>query len=405
VTPAWWQPRGVLRRFVGDLVADELARLRRRSSGRPLPWPDDLRLDADLGIDSLELLSVATALAEALHLHESGIEDYLLARRTLGEWVDVAQAGLQRFSERVTFRTSGSSGTPKPCQHTLASLRQETQYLATLFPRRTRVLCAVPCHHIYGFLFGVLLPRELGLPADSFVDLRASTPAWLARHAQPGDLVIGHPEFWAAVIRTVTTLPPDIEGVTSTAPCPADVAQGLTGVGLRRLLQVYGSSETGGIALRDTHDAPYQLLPYWRFDPAEPQWLMRLMPEGGVQAFPLQDRLRPCGERQIVVEGRHDEAVQVGGTNVFPARVRDVLCRHPGVQDATVRLMRPDEGTRLKAFVVPAPGAPEEPELRAELERWLERELTPAERPKALRLGPQLPTGATGKPADWETWP
>ena len=403
--PGWWQSRAALRRFVGDLVADELARLRRRSAARPLPWADGLRLDADLGVDSLELLTLATALAEALHLHESGIEDYLLARRTLGEWVDVAQAGLQRFDERVTFRTSGSSGTPKPCQHTLASLRQETQYLATLFPRRTRVLCAVPCHHIYGFLFGVLLPGELGLPADGFVDLRASTPAWLARNAQPGDLVIGHPEFWAAVARSVPALPRDVEGVTSTAPCPADVAQGVAGIGLARLLQVYGSSETGGIGVRASHDAPYQLLPYWHLDPAEPHWLMRLMPEGGVQAFPVQDRLRVCGDRQVALAGRLDEAVQVGGINVFPARVREVLRRHPGVQDAGVRLMAPDEGTRLKAFIVPAPGAPEEPELRLELERWIEGELAPAERPKALRFGPQLPTGASGKPADWESWP
>ena len=402
---AWWQSRAVLRRFLGDLVADELARLRRRAGAAPQAWSDALRIDADLGADSLELLSLATAVAEALHLQESGIEDYLLAKRTFGEWLDVAQAGLAVFDERLTFRTSGSTGTPKPCQHALGALRQETQYLATLFAGRTRVLSAVPSHHVYGFLFGVLLPQDLGLPADALVDLRASSPAWLARHAQPGDLVIGHPEFWAAVARTVTSLPSGVEGVTSTAPCAAPVAEQLATAGLRRLLQVYGSSETGGIGLRGSPVGPYQLFPFWRFDPDNPHWLLRLMPDGGVQAFATQDRLQAIGERFFELGARHDQAVQVGGINVFPARVREVLRRHPHVQEAAVRPMRPDEGARLKAFVVPAAGAPGEPELLASLDAWVERELTPPERPKSFRFGPQLPVGPSGKAADWATWP
>lgn len=404
MNPAWWQPRGTLRRFVGDLVADELGRLRRRAVPRPLPWADRLRLDADLGVDSLELLSLATALAEVLHLHEAGIEDYLLARRTFGEWVDVAQAGLERFDQRLTFRTSGSSGAPKPCQHTLAGLRQETQYLATLFAGRRRLLSAVPSHHIYGFLFCVLLPKELGLGDDCFVDLRASTPAWLARHAQPGDLVIGHPDFWAAVGRTVPELPHGVEGVTSTAPCPSEVAQGATRIGLQRLVQVYGASETGGIAARTGAGEPFLLFPHWRLDPADAHLLLRQMPDGGVQPFQAQDHLHPRGERHFELGARLDAAVQVGGINVFPGRVREVLCRHPAVQDAVVRPMRPEEGTRLKAFVVPAADAAEEPELLAALDDWVTRELTPAERPKSFRFGPQLPTGPTGKPVDWAIW-
>lgn len=76
---------------------------------------DDLRVDLDLGADSLELMTLATAPAESVHLHESGIEDYLPALRTLGAWVDITATGLARYSERLTFRTSGSSGTPKPC--------------------------------------------------------------------------------------------------------------------------------------------------------------------------------------------------------------------------------------------------------------------------------------------------
>lgn len=400
MTGPWWQPRAALRRFVSDLVADELARHRRSAVPRPLPWGEDLRLDADLGVDSLELLALAGALAEALQLHVSGIEDYLLAKRSLGEWVDIAQAGLECFSERLTLRTSGSSGVPKPCPHALATLRQETRHLATLLPGRRRLLLAVPSHHIYGFLFGVLLPQDLGLPADAVIGLRAGTPAWLARAAQPGDLVVGYPEFWGAVARSLTALPADVVGVTSTAPCPDEVAREVVAAGLARLVQVYGASETAGVAARDAVHAPCALFPCWRFDPADTQRLLRTLP-GGEQSFSPQDALERCGERQFRLGPRFDQAVQVGGINVFPARVREVLLRHPAVQDAAVRRMRPEEGTRLKAFVVPRAGA-DTGGLEAQLREWIDRELTVPERPKAIRIGTRLPTGPSGKPADWD---
>lgn len=397
----WWEPRGVLRGFVADLLADELARQRRAAVPHARLWTDATRLDEDLGVDSLELITAATALAEALHLHASGIEDYLLARRTLGDWVDIARAGLERYSECLTFRTSGSTGTPKPCLHPLAALRQETAHLATLFPGRRRILAAVPGHHIYGFLFTVLLPRELGVFADAVQDLRGSTPAWLARGAQPGDLVIAHPEFWRAVARTVPALPPDVVGVTSTAPCPDEVALQLQRAGLSRLVQVYGASETAGIGARDSHEAPYEFFPHWRVDPRNPQWLLRTLPQGGDQAAMVPDALVPAGERMFRVGPRHDDAVQVGGINVFPARVREVLCRHPAVQDAAVRLMRPEEGARLKAFIVTRPTAPAAPGLLADLQQWIDRELTTPERPKAIRFGARLPATPSGKAADW----
>jgi acyl-coenzyme A synthetase/AMP-(fatty) acid ligase len=92
--------------------------------------------------------------------------------------------------------------------------------------------------------------------------------------------------------------------------------------------------------------------------------------------------------------------VQVGGTNVFPAHVADVLALHPQVREAAVRLMRPDEGNRLKAFIVARPGADVDA-LRTGLPAWAAQRLTAPERPAAWTFGPRLPRQASGKPADW----
>ena len=51
-----------LRRFVGDLLAGEMARLRPGRTPPPPPWAMEARLADDLGADSLERLQLATAL-------------------------------------------------------------------------------------------------------------------------------------------------------------------------------------------------------------------------------------------------------------------------------------------------------------------------------------------------------
>jgi hypothetical protein len=123
--------------------------------------------------------------------------------------------------------------------------------------------------------------------------------------------------------------------------------------------------------------------------------------------LPLQDRLEWIDGEHFVPNGRIDQAVQVGGTNVFPAYVAEVLAMHPGVAQCAVRLMRPDEGTRLKAFVVAAEGCAPAP-LRAELASWLaerlgrpsgRRRFLSARRCRASRVA-NRPTGSSTPGSD-----
>lgn len=399
---AWWEEEQASYRFVSDLIAAEFASMRRTGVSLPLlPWSPTLHLCEDLGADSLELMGLASALVEAVHMHESGIEDYLLARPTLGDWVAIMQTGLRRFSDRLTFRTSGSTGTPKSCEHALSALLQEAEALAPLFAGTRRIYSAVPSHHIFGFIFTVLLPRILGLSHEPIINLRGGSPARLMHELQDGDLVIGHPAFWGAVARVVPRLPIGTIGVTSTAPCPDEVSQALVRAGIGRLVQVYGSSETAGLGWRDLAGAPYRLFHHWERSGADEDELVRILPDGQRIACRVQDKLAWRDDRQFQVQGRMDDAVQVGGINVFPSRVRQLLLQHPDVLDAAVRLMRPEEGSRLKAFIVPRLPDRSHTELHAALESWVNAQLTAVERPKAFTFGEQLPVNVTGKAADW----
>lgn len=400
--PQWWRNEPLLRRFVCDLLAAEFTAMRPAGVALPsMPWDLALHLRLDLGADSLELLQLATAFAGAIHLHETGIEDHLLARPTLGDWVLVAQAGLVQFSARLSFRTSGSTGQPKTCTHALTALWQEAEALARLFPQRVRILSAVPSHHIYGFLFTVLLPHALEIAAEPVVDLRSASAVRLRQLAGPGDLVVAHPAFWQAAVQVLRGIAPDVLGVTSTAPCPDRLSADVRAAGLSSLTQIFGSSETAGLGWRDHESRPFALFEFWRRDPAREHGLARVMADGSLTPFTAGDALAWTDDRHFLPCGRRDAAVQVGGVNVFPDAVKKALLAHPEVHDAAVRLMRSDEGVRLKAFIVPTNAQADPVALHVRLTAWIDARLSAPERPRALTFGAQCPIGQNGKDADW----
>lgn len=360
--------------------------------------PETVLGEEGLALDSIERLELAGRVNQLLHLHETGLEDYLLALSTLGEWAELVRRAWPDGPPRLTFTTSGTTGTPKPCTHAVDALQQEVDALAALFADRKRVVAFAPAHHIYGFLFTVLLPARLGVPV---LDAEAMGPFEVARAIAPGDLVVTFPLRWSFLARSVPRWPEDVCGVTSTGPCEAALIRQLEARGLARMTEIYGSSETAGVGVRHDSDAPYQLFEHWHRTEDDPPRLVRRQPEGSLSdpVAPM-DRLRWHGDRHFVPTGRVDDVVQVGGENVSPAAVAEGLRAHPGVAEAAVRLMRPDEGVRLKAFVVPTAAA-EAAMLRQELPAWCRAHFEAPHRPAAFTFGGALPRSATGKLTDW----
>ena len=394
----WWRSRGLLADFIVDSLQHELTKLRPGQTLPPRPWPETLEIgEAGLGADSLERLTLASALGQALRLDRSGLEDHLLARSSIGSWIDLAEICLERYDSSMVFLTSGSAGQPKTCEHSLAGLGQEVAFLAELFSGRERVVSAVSCRHIYGFLFTVLLPDILGIPVWRRLD---KTTVTLGADLRPGDLVVGFPDFWRLASRSVDRFPPDLVAVSSTAPLPLDLDAILADCGLLHLVEIYGASETAGIGWRVAPSSEFTLFPFWTRS-REGETLLRQLPGGETAEFSAQDRLNWRSDRRFRPDGRLDEAFQVGGVNVHPHRIANVLLGHPDVAEASVRLMRPEEGGRVKAFIVPRRMPIDECALAAELDRWAAEHLSAPERPKAYRFAGALPRDALGKLVDW----
>jgi 4-coumarate--CoA ligase (photoactive yellow protein activation family) len=348
----------------------------------------------DLGFDSLALLDLVGAVSRYFALADSGAEDLLLVHRTLGDWARIVHAHFERVgaASRIGFETSGSTGAPKRFFHAGARLEAEVDeilkvILGPLQPG-VRILSAVPPRHIYGFLWAVLLPQRAGLEV---VDLHASTGEALFRICRPGDLVVGTPFTWERAAHAGGRLPANVTGVTSAGAATPATWEAVGMLGLDRLIEIYGSTETGGVGWRDTGDIPFHLSERvarlgetlrWRASDTE---------------VPLQDDLRWETDQRFHVTGRRDAIVKVAGIKVSTQEVVRILRAVDGVAEAAVRL----DGDRIRALVVPDRPDRDTDALEDALRVAAARKLSAPARPDRYSFASALPRTPVGKLAAW----
>jgi long-chain acyl-CoA synthetase len=388
-------------------------------AGHTVSWDQD-----NLYLDSLARMQLATAAATWCNAYDAGFEDLFLAKRSSANWAEVMGRARLAGAAHFTFATSGSTGTRKFIRHREDVLAAEALAWLQVLEQVTRkapgtpisrVIVLAPTHHIYGFIWGVLLPLALGVPALD-ADISALPPL------QSGDLMVAVPDQWAwlSASHKSSTLnpssqnlgsvwPDSVYGVSSTAPLPKVVHEQLAMVNmsgqgrpaLHSLLQIYGSSETAGLAWRADPDHGYTLAPgRTRTRTGTSQGGINLqLPDGASVSLAIQDELNWLNDTDFQLLRRTDHTVQVGGHNVSPDWVAAQLMSHPAVRQAAVRLHARAVPPRLKAFVVLH--MPDNTDQREELEVWAVNQLPWYAAPCAIRYGAELPKNALGKASDW----
>lgn len=385
---------------IASLIAEELAELRgiRLLDLEPNSWSGDTVIGGrELPADSIELISLATSCSERFGLQETGAGDYLLRYRRIADWAALAIDGMQD-SGSVSFRTSGTTGQARTISHCVADLEMEIESLGRLLADARRIVSLAPAHHIYGFLFTVLLPAHLQIAVE-----RSGTITGLPPHSlKSGDWLVGFPLRWRQLGRLDRRIPAGVSAVTSTSPCPPELILKMQSLGLESMLSIYGATETAGVGYRWGAEGPYTLFDYWR---REGELLRRLRTEDDesvliepedVLAFEDQRRFRPVGRKDCVV--------QVAGRNVRPAHVAERLATHPLVENCSVQLDESGEEPRLSASIVLAAGA-DAPDAEAALRSWAQDALTSAERPGRWHFSAEVPMTVTGKPRGWSPSP
>jgi long-chain acyl-CoA synthetase len=405
-----------LQRVCRDLAYSEISALpgfRTRLSSRlayeadahGMNWAED-----GLALDSLARMNLATAAATWCNAYDSGFEDLFLAKKNVREWATAMRRARQAGSKHFTFATSGSTGSQKYIRHREDILSQEARAWAELFKpphvpasdEVSRVIVLCPTHHIYGFIWGVLLPLALDVPV---IDAEISALPELKN----GDLIVAVPDQWAWLAASQQAWPEKIQGASSTAPLPAHVHDALTlptesgapSPKLQRLIQVYGSSETAGLAYRTLSTAPYSLAPGRSRNTKDGIDLQ--LPSGAIQPMAVQDELQWIDHQSFHLLRRADQSVQVAGHNVSPAWVIQQLQTHPAVKEASVRLDGHASSPKLKAFIVLKAGDSDAGQSKRQLEQWILETLPSYAAFSTISYGTELPKNAMGKLSDWPT--
>lgn len=110
--------------------------------------------------------------------------------------------------------------------------------------------------------------------------------------------------------------------------------------------------------------------------------------------FETGDIARVDDEGYISIIDRATDIIIVGGFNVHPQEVEEVLCAHPGVREAAViGVPHSVSGQIVKAFVVPADGGVTQKELHA----YCKDQLAHYKIPRSFEFVGELPKSELGK--------
>ena len=96
--------------------------------------------------------------------------------------------------------------------------------------------------------------------------------------------------------------------------------------------------------------------------------------------------------------GRKDDVITSSGYRIGPAEIEDCLMKHPSVSMVAV-IGRPDEVRTevVKAFIILKPGINPDPDLEAEIKKFVKVRLAAHEYPREVEFVSELPMTATGK--------
>ncbi len=261
--------------------------------------------------------------------------------------------------------TSGSTGQPKLISKTYYNIITELQYLYKLLSIQESdvFLPLVPGFHIYGLLFTMLLPLLVGCKINLDVPF---SPLGILEDGVIRDkstVIIGNPSLYSGISFLKKNF--QIENlshvkyfISSTMPLERDTAENITNNLGVSILELYGSTETGGIAYRKTN-----ISEYWTFFPyvknKSTDDILEISSPTISEEY-LKKSWYKTGDiikyydNNFILMGRDIQIAKIAGNRVSILEVENMIKKFPQVKDAVVivKSTKSIAGEILIAFIV-----------------------------------------------------
>ena len=311
----------------------------------------------------------------------------------------------------VVVFTSGSTGQSAAVPKPLRCIEAELAALETAFGESVEgagILSTVSHQHYYGLLFKILWPlsasrpfwaRQLRLPEE--IAAAAARTGRCALVSSPALLkrIGGSPAAVEALLPARASL---AAVFSSGGPLPWDaVLRSRAALG-QTPIEVYGSSETGGVAWRErwVETDPWAPLPGVETEVDQDGVLTLRSAHLPTREWTRTDDLAAPAEGGFHLLGRVDRIVKVEEKRVSLAALESRLAAHPSVAEAHVLLLK---GARelLGAVVRLKEPAPLEPSARRAVSERLRRHLQDQSDltglPRRWRFVDSMPADSMGK--------
>lgn len=264
----------------------------------------------------------------------------------------------------IVMFTSGSTGKPKAVQQRLKEFEEDNAFIISKWAKEftsRKLITTVSQHHIYGFLFGILLPFTLGVPfrrnriefpeefeiLDDTEYILIATPAFLKRTCD-------------AKMEGENKTPLNLKNVwifTSGGAVSPELSVSTKEIFGFCPLEVYGSTETSGIAYRQQEKdglvwTPFDNAKVWKGDDG----CLRIIspyiknPEG----FATADLVEFVDEEKctFLLKGRSDSIVKIEEKRISMAEVENRLLETGLIKDLKVIALSNDVRQFLAAAIV-----------------------------------------------------
>ncbi len=252
-------------------------------------------------------------------------------------------------STYALFFTSGTTGVPTGALKNRDNIEGELDALQAIFEPENfeRVIVTVPFIHIYGFLSGLMLPRRLG--CEVLLKEEYYPQELIALHEQKKSLVVTSPVYIKALLRLKREQ--DLSNVvflSSTGLLVEDEVARFEQQYNTRLIQLFGSTETGGVAIKRGVN------PYW--EPLKDVLITKNHESRMVVDSPylsthlLEEKItlmkRPYTTTDIIelegkkfkLLGRANEIIKVSGKRISIVALESLIERELGVGDVLISI-------------------------------------------------------------------
>lgn len=301
----------------------------------------------------------------------------------------------------VKLFTGGSTNTPRTWSKTVRNLFSEAIYQARKLnvSAGDRFAATVPAHHIYGLLFSVLTPL---VASASVIDGEPAYPREIQNTISTGraDILVSIPihykmmagmDFKKESLRCALSSAARLEEKDSRAFYKQ------TGLGIT---EIFGSTETGGIASRlctdqQPHFTPFDCIDWKIVDgllTIRSDFISPELPVDEEGFFVTSDRAEPVDSEGFKLRGRADRIVKVGGRRVDLDEIRSTVTGMPEVKDAAVISAPNGTGRENEIRVLAAAEA-----TAGEIRNYLQHRLPGYAVPRRIRVVERIPVSATGK--------